>query len=83
MRAFFTVLFFAAVVFLPWYASVPLGIILIAYWGAYVEAIVGGVVLDALFGAPIASLHGFACLYTALFIILSLFAFVLRRLMIE
>lgn len=82
-RAFVTLIFFLSAVLLPWYVPVSLGIILIVLWQGYIEAILGGIILDAAFGAPIIALGGFAWLYAALFAGLSLMAFVLRRLMLD
>lgn len=76
------VAFFAAVLFLPWFVVVPLGIALIAYYHAYLSVIIGGILLDSLFGAPIGVFSGFSFLYTALFAFLSAGAYVLRRSML-
>lgn len=83
VRIFSLILFFASILFLPWYISVFIGVVIIARWHAYVSAIIGGIILDSMFGAPIVALHNFAYIYTILFIILSAFAFFLRHAMME
>jgi len=83
IRVAVTVFFFASVIMLPWYVPLILGIALIVVWCGYVEVILGGILLDTVFGAPIASLSDFSFLYTALFIFLSLLAVILRQVIIE
>lgn len=82
-RVLVSIAFFVSIVALPWFVSVPLGVLIIALWGASVEAVIGGIMLDSMFGAPIQALAGFPFLYTTLFLVLALGAFVMRRLMIE
>lgn len=68
MKVAFVALFFLSILFAPWWLTVPLGIIiLLEPWGMPV-AVFGGVLVDVLFGTPIASLGGFAYLYTLLFV---------------
>lgn len=83
LRLCATLVFFLSSILLPWYVPVFLGGLLIALWGGYVEVIIGGIIMDTLFGTSIPLLYGFAYLYTALFVALSLMAMVLRRMMIE
>lgn len=82
-RIFTLLFFFASILFLPWYVPVLLGLFIIVQWKAYTSAIIGGIILDGMFGAPIITLYGFAYIYTALFVILSLLAFFLRQVMME
>ena len=83
IRVAITVFFFASVIMLPWFAPLILGVALVVVWRGYIEVILGGILLDIVFGAPIASLSDFSFLYTALFIFLSLLAVILRRAIIE
>ena len=83
MRVFILTAVFASILLLPWYVPTVLAIILIAWWEAYVSVIIGGVMLDALFGAPIVVLGGFSFIYTGLFVISSATAFFLRRAILE
>lgn len=83
IRFFFSLVFFASVILMPWYVTVPLGIMLMILFGAYAEAIIGGILLDGMFGTGIAVLAGISYLYTLLFSGLSLCAFVLRRALLE
>lgn len=75
--------FFLSALFLPWFAAVFFGVLLIAWWQEYGLVILGGVLMDILFGASIVSLGGISFLYTALFALLSLIAALLRRSMLE
>lgn len=79
----FSILYVASCLLAPWWFSVALGIILIAYLNLWVVAILGGLLIDLAFGAPIAAFGGFEYLYTALFIVLSSLAFVLKNRMLE
>lgn len=82
-RIFSLLLFFASILFLPWYFSVVIGIFIISQWKAYTSAIIGGILLDTLYGGPIITLYGFAYIYTGLFVVLVILAFFLRRAMME
>lgn len=76
-------LFLLSAVYLPWWVTVPLGIALIAWFRDWQVAVLGGFFMDIVFGAPVASLAGFAYLYTALFGVLALLAAFLRKRMLE
>ena len=82
-RAFTLLFFFASILFSPWYIPVLLGLLIIIQWKAYTSAIIGGIILDGMFGAPIITLYGFSYIYTTLFVILSFLAFFLRQVMME
>ena len=62
--------FFVSVLFLPWWVSVFIAVILLAEWRAYVSVILGAVMLDVIFGSPLTLLGGFAYLYTGIFVAL-------------
>lgn len=72
-----------SVVFLPWWVSVFLGVILLAVYRAYFSVIGGAFLLDIAFGGPLAAFAGFSYLYTFIFIGLALVSFMLSRMMIE
>ena len=76
-------LFLLSALLAPWWVTVPYGIVVVAYARSPWAAILGGLIMDVTFGAPIASLGGFSYLYTALFAFLSLIAVLLRSRMIE
>jgi hypothetical protein len=82
-RFFLSVAFCISVLTLPWWVSTLLAIFLLAEGGSVILVILGGVCLDVLFGAPIASLYGFAYLYTALFASLALVALYLKTRLLE
>jgi hypothetical protein len=83
IRLFISAMFFVSLITLPWYASVMLGIVLIALWKGYVEVILGGILLDAVFGAAPFYLWGVPIFYTALFVLLSLLGMILGRIIME
>lgn len=70
-------------VFLPWWVTVALGIALVVHFKLWWVAILGGLLMDLVFGAPIAALGGFAYLFSLLFVVLSLLALMLRQRMLE
>lgn len=75
---FVSAAFVFSVLFFPAWVSVVLGIMVATFpWGAAL-AILGGIVLDALFSAPIVALYGFEYVYTALFMCIALIAYVVR-----
>jgi hypothetical protein len=76
-------LFIIACIFAGWMVAVPLGIALVAYWGRYETALLGGALMDILYGAPMSFLAGFPVFYTSLFMALSAIAYFLRRTMID
>ena len=83
MKILFSILYLASCVFLPWYLSVALAVILIAYFNLWPLAIIGGLLMDIAFGAPLPILFNFAYFYMALFALLALFEMVLRQRMLE
>ncbi|MBX9765075.1 hypothetical protein K2X83_00335 [Patescibacteria group bacterium] len=72
-----------SILFLPWWVSVVLAVLLLGVWQAYVSVILGAVTLDVLFGSQLAAFSGFSYVYTAIFCILALCTFVLSRAMLE
>lgn len=82
-RVIFCFLFLVSCIFFPWFVSVPLGILVIVYTPYWYVAVVGGLVIDLAFGAPVPALFNFAFIYSSLCIILSLIALTLRQQMME
>lgn len=77
------VLFFAvSLVYLPWWVVVPLGIILSAFPGGGVIAVVGGAILDVVHGAP-SAFFGTAYLYTALFALSAITLSIVRERLLD
>lgn len=83
MRIVFSVLFFASLFIFPWYVTVLLGGVLVVLWEAYFEVVLVGLLLDILFGAPVAALNDFSLIYATFFIFLSLSSFFLRRVILD
>lgn len=82
-RALAVFAFFLSIVSLPWFAATALGIFILSVWRERGFLILGGVLMDALFSVPVPSLGGFAYFYTALFALLILIEFFLRKSMID
>lgn len=72
-------LFFVAVVFAPWWCAVLLALVIATEGGAIYALPIGGALMDALFGAPILALGGFALIYTTVFSILAAVSFIIHR----
>lgn len=83
LKIVLSILYIVSSIFLPWWITVALGIVLITYFRLWWVAILGGLLMDLVFGAPISAFFGFAFLYTTLFIALSLLALMLRQRMLE
>lgn len=79
----FIISFFLSVLFLPWWVSVFFGVVLLAVWRAYVSVILGAIILDVVFGIPLAAFGGFAYLYTLIFVTLSVIVLFLHKAMLE
>lgn len=62
-------LYLVASAICPWWVVVPFGIVIATLpYGAPV-AIIGGVILDALYGTPLPILFNFQYVYTLLFVV--------------
>lgn len=83
IRTFLTAIFFVSVLFAPWWLSVALAVLLLSFFKAYFEVIVGGVIMDSVFGAPIMSLFNIEFLYTILFTILVVTTYFFRKVIME
>lgn len=79
----FIISFFLSVLFLPWWVSVFFGVVLLAVWRAYVSVILGAIILDVVFGSPLAVFGGFAYVYTLIFVTLSVLVLFLHKAMLE
>lgn len=67
-RLLVALLFFISILFFPWWVSVALALLLVSLARAY-EVVLGGILMDALFGATLWSLPPilFTCLFTLFF----------------
>ncbi len=75
--------FFASVLLGPWWISIAAGIWIASISERSVPLIVGGMLMDMLFGAPIPALFGFNFLYTTIFLLIVLSALYFRRRILE
>jgi K+-sensing histidine kinase KdpD len=82
-KIFVIVAYGISIIFLPWWVSVALAVILLGVWQAYASVIVGALLLDIVFGAPLFAFSGFSYLYTLIFVVLVAVTFVLARAMLE
>lgn len=78
MRYVLGLSFVVSVLLFPWWMSVLLGIVVALYPSGPTLLLIGGVSMDTLFGAPIASLGGFSYLYTALFSVIIVVVYLMR-----
>ncbi len=83
IRIFFVILFFISVFVTPWWVIVPLGIVLLAYFEAYLSVLLGGLIVDTLFGVPLSGVFGITYFYTAVFVILIFSTLLLRLRLLE
>ncbi len=75
--------FLVSLIMLPSFATVAIAVVYLAEGGNLFLVILGGFVLDELFGAPVSALYGFSYLYTTLALILSLSTLYFRRALFE
>lgn len=78
MHISLSVIFLLSVLFLPWWVSVFLAILLLSSYKSRLVILCGGLLMDTLYGAPIVSLFSISYLYTTLFLVLILTSMFLR-----
>jgi len=83
IRTLLITVFFISIFFAPWWFAVLLGVLLLAYTKDYVVVLCGGLLLDMVFGSPIISFFAFSYVYTLLFSVCALSAFLLRTRLVE
>ena len=83
VRILLALAFLVSIVALPWWVAVAVAIFYLAEEGSVFLVIAGGILADMLFGAPVASLHGFSYFYTVLMAAIGLTAYYLRRSLFE
>ncbi len=76
------VAFLGCAVLAPWWLTVAFGIALLSQ-GSYGIVVLGGIIMDYIFGAPLSALGGFATFYTALFVFLAVVAWYLKLQVLE
>lgn len=81
IRVFLTVIFFTSVLFMPWWFSIPLAVLLIAYYQAYVEVVVGAIIMDGMFGTPVSAFLGVEFFYTFIIVSLVILSVFMNRVM--
>lgn len=82
-RFFLALAFLISLIALPWWVSVCVAIVYLAEGGNIFVVILGALIFDTLFGAPIARLGGFSHLYTTFAVILSVATYFLRTALFE
>ena len=82
-RAAMGIAFFSSIFLMPWWAVFFLGILFLALFQAYALVVMGGVLMDLLFGIPEPAVFGFSYLYTLVFALLALLAWFLEKSMLE
>ncbi len=83
VRASMAAVFFASVLVAPWWLTICCGLFLLSFFESAVVVIIGGVLMDLIFGTPIPALGGFHYLYTTLFIFLAAVSWYLHRALSE
>ncbi|MEX0651904.1 MAG: hypothetical protein WD509_02300 [Candidatus Paceibacterota bacterium] len=76
-RVFFTILFFLSAFLFPWYITIFLGIVLLAVAPGY-EVILGGLVLDFIYGAVVPSFFTSPFSFTLFFALLYSISYVVK-----
>ncbi len=82
-KYFFIASFFISTLFLPWWVSVVLGVVLLAFWQTYVSVLAGALLMDIVFGAPLIGLGTTTHLYMYIFCGLAVVTLILNRAMLE
>ncbi len=77
------VLFYASIVLAPWWLTTMVAVVLLARWNLAIPVIVGGMLMDLVYGAPLPLLGGYALLYTITLALLSLVSLYLHATMLE
>ena len=77
------ILFFASVILAPWWFTVLVGVYILARWNLFVPVILGGMLMDLIYGMPSGVLGMSALLYTIVFMMLAVAARYLHATMLE
>lgn len=80
-RLFLVPIYFVSVFLFPFFVFVPLAVVLIAYFEAYVSVLVGALIVDTIYGTS--SIFGGPFFYTILLFLLSSLAYALRTRLLE
>jgi len=59
LRIILSLLLFISPVFLPWWLVIIFGLFLVFYFNLYLEFVVVGIIMDALYGQEILFLHSY------------------------
>ncbi len=76
-------LYFIAVLAAPWAVVLALALVLVVYFRAFISALLGALLFDILYGAPLSVLGSFEYLYTALVLCMIVVAILLRGRLLE
>jgi len=77
------VMWFVGIVLMPWWLFIWIGVVLATFRYGWVPLIIGGIILDSWFGAPIVALGGVSYIYTALMVCISAAVWALRTRMMN
>lgn len=77
-RVILNVIFIIAILFFPWWFTLFIGVLLLVGFEAY-EVLVGGLVADILYSAPVPLFLEFQFMMTAIFALLFVFAYYLKK----
>ena len=72
---------FISILFLPWWVSLCLGLVLVVYYVAY-ETILWALFYDSLYSAPLPEYYGFLYVATLLFFVLVILSVPVKKKMI-
>ncbi|PIR85405.1 hypothetical protein COU15_01080 [Candidatus Kaiserbacteria bacterium CG10_big_fil_rev_8_21_14_0_10_45_20] len=77
-RASLITIFFLSILFVPWWFSVVLAIMIASRGEDFFVLPIGGVLLDVLFGVPVVALGGFSFIYTVVFSAMAIGGYILK-----
>ena len=83
IRVFVIALFFISTFVLPWWVVLALGTALIVYFRALLSVVLGGLIMDTLYGVPLAVFFDVSYFYTGTFFGLAISAHLLRTYLLE
>lgn len=78
MIALLIILFGGAIIFAPWWIAVVVALFIAPYRYGSAVIIIGGAVMDSLYGTSIQALWGFSHIYMLLFVVLALCTYLIH-----
>lgn len=83
MKFLLAIAYLLSALTLPFVVTVVLAIFYLAEGGSILLAVFGGVLVDLVFGAPVAAVHGFSYLSALLMLVLGAATLYLRQALLE